>query len=373
MDFNLSDEQQMLRDGALRYVRENCAFEARRKLRENEEGFSRKRWGDYADLGWLALGLPEDVGGLACSFVETAILMEEFGRGLVIEPYVSTAILCAHILDHCENRALRRAVLGAVAEGRRLLALAHGEPNSRYELTRVGATARRHGERFVLDGVKTLVLDAVSADQFVVSACVDAAAEFSLFLVDRTAPGVLLRAYPLIDGTRAADITLGAVELPSDALLAGPGTAAELVEAAIDRATLACVAEALGAMEATLQITADYIKTRVQFGQPIGRFQALQHRMSEMFVEVQETRSILYQGMAHLDGSTPARRAAVSAAKVVAANAGRIVGGQGIQLHGGIGLTEEYAMGHYYKKLVAFEKTYGDTEWHLRRYIANRR
>jgi alkylation response protein AidB-like acyl-CoA dehydrogenase len=365
MDFNLTEEQRMLRDSARRFVREHYSVEQRRALSKTESGFSSQNWHSIADLGWLALALPEDVGGLACSFVEVSILLEELGRGLVLEPYVSSAVLCAHILDTSDNAPARAEALSAVAEGRRRLALAHHV--QRYELTPVSVQAKRQGEGYLVNGVKTVVLDAPSADQLIVSARVEGEEEFSLFLVDSTTAGMKLEAYPLIDDSRAADIQLVNVFLPRSALLVGPGKSQRVLEQALDRATLGCVAEALGAMEAVLQLTAEYLKTRVQFGQPIGKLQALQHRMAEMFVEVQEVRSILYCGIAHLNAEPPVRGAVISAAKLVTLEAGRIVGGQGIQLHGGIGMTQEYAMGHYFKKLVAFEKTYGDGDWHLER------
>lgn len=368
MDFNLTDEQQMLRDSAQRFIREHYSFEQRRTMVGSALGFSAEHWRSYADFGWFALGLPEDVGGLACSFVETTVLMEEFGRGLVLEPYVSTAVLCAHILDRCNNAETRSSTLTAIAEGRSRLALAHYEPDGRYETKQVAAVATRKGEGFLLNGGKICVLDAASADQLIVSARLEGEDDYSLFLVDASSEGLRMQTYPLIDGTRAADIALQNVTLPASSLLAGAGTALGLVQEALDRAVLARIAMALGAMEAVLQITAEYLKTRTQFGQPIGKFQALQHRMSEMFVEVQETRSILYCGLAHLDAEAALRSPIISAAKLVTTNAGRIVGGQGIQLHGGIGVTNEYAVGHYYKHLLAFEKIYGDADWHLERF-----
>jgi alkylation response protein AidB-like acyl-CoA dehydrogenase len=367
MDFNLTEEQQMLRDSARRFVHEHYEPEQRRALTKTESGFSCEHWEDMADLGWLALGLPEDVGGLACSFVEVAILLEEFGRGLVLEPYVSSAVLCGHILEAADNVQARADTLRAVAEGRRRLALAHYESAQRYELAPVAVRARDTGEGFVLDGTKTLVLDAPAADQLIVSARVEGEEGFALFLLDSATGGVTLQPYPLIDDSRAADVEFTSVRLPRSALLIGPARSQRVMDEALDRATLARVAEALGAMECVMQLTSEYLKTRVQFGQPIGKLQALQHRMAEMFVEVQEVRSILYCGLAHLDAEATLRGAVVSAAKLVTLEAGRIVGGQGIQLHGGIGVTEEYAVGHYFKKLVAFEKTYGDGAWHLER------
>lgn len=370
MDFNLTDEQQMLRDAVRRFAQEQYTFEARRRWLESEPGFGHENWRSYAELGWLALGLPEDVGGLDCSFVETALVMEEFGRVLALEPYASSAILCARIVDVSGNGEHRAELLPALGEGKLRMALVHSEADARYNVATVqSTTAKRSGDGYVLDGVKTLAFDAPAASQLIVSARLDDG--FGLFVVPRDASGVSLNAYPLIDGMHAADVEFKAVRLPASALLVEPARALGVLEEAIDRTVLAQVAEALGAMEAVLEITNAYIKQRVQFGQPIGKFQALQHRMAEMFVEVQETRSILYRGMALLDAAPAERKRAISSAKVVASNAAKFVGAQGIQLHGGIGMTEEYAVGHYYKKLIAFEKRYGDTEYHVGRYLQN--
>jgi alkylation response protein AidB-like acyl-CoA dehydrogenase len=367
VDFNLTEEQQMLRDSARHYVQEHCGIEQRRAVSKTELGFSLERWRSMSDLGWLALAVPEDLGGIGCSFVEVALLLEEFGRGLVLEPYVSSAVVCGHILDNCENAPARAEALSAMAEGRCRLALAHHESTQRYDLMPVSVEAQRGDGFFRLNGVKTLVLDAPAADQLIVSARVAGEESLSLFLVDRAAAGVKLEGYPLVDDSRAADIELDNVLVPRSAVLAGPARSRAILEEALDRATLACAAEALGAMEAVLQLTADYLTTRVQFGQPIGKLQALQHRMAEMFVEVQEVRSILYCGISQLNADSAVRGPVISAAKLVTLEAGRIVGSQGVQLHGGIGMTEEYAMGHYFKKLLAFEKTYGDGDWHAER------
>jgi alkylation response protein AidB-like acyl-CoA dehydrogenase len=234
-------------------------------------------------------------------------------------------------------------------------------------LAAVKASAQLDGDHYVLNGVKTLAFDAPSAAQLIVSARL--ADGIALFVVPRHAPGVVLQSYALVDGTRAADVELSGVRVPATNLLVGSQRALAVLEEAIDRTLLAQVAEALGAMQAVMEITSAYIKQRVQFGQPLGKFQALQHRMAEMFVEVQSTRSILYRGMAYLDAEPTARRHAVSAAKVVAGNAARFVGAQGIQLHGGIGLTDEYSVGHYFKKLIAFEKKFGDAEFHIGRFL----
>jgi alkylation response protein AidB-like acyl-CoA dehydrogenase len=372
MDFNLTDEQQMLRESASRFVREQYGFEARRKWAA-ADGWSPERWAQYAEMGWLSLSIPEELGGLGCSFVETALVAEELGRGMALEPFVGCAVLAARLIERGDAAGFasqREALLSGIADGSVIALLAHSEPASRFELDSVTMQAREAPGGWVIDGTKMMVPGGPGATHFIVSAQVQGQA-VGLFLVHRDA--VVLHAYPLIDGTRAADIEFRAVAVGKDALLAEPGSALRLLEEAMDRAALAQVAEGLGCMEAVMELTSEYLKTRQQFGQPIGKFQALQHRMSEMFVEVQETRSILLRGIANLEGDSAARRQAVSAAKVMLGNAGRFVGSQGIQLHGGIGVTDEYQVGHYYKRLLALEKIYGDSDWHLDRFIAAQR
>lgn len=371
MDFNLTDEQEMLRDGARRFFREHYGFEQRRAILAGDSGFSAERWGRYAELGWLALGQPEEVGGWSCSFVETAILMEEFGRALVLEPYVSTAVLCARILERCGTAEVRCSALTSMVEGKARFALAHHDPGGRYDAQQIAVVATRRDDDFLLKGWKGCVLDAPAADCLIVSARLEGEERVALFLVDAAAPGLRMNAYPLIDGTRAADVALEDVQVAASYKLAEGAVVDELLQEALDRATLARIAMALGAMESVLQMTAEYLKSRVQFGQPIGRFQALQHRLAEMFVEVQETRSILCCGLAHVDAQAARRSAMVSAAKLVTANAARIVGGQAIQLHGSIAMTAEYSAGHYYEHLLAFEKIHGDADWHLDRFACH--
>ena len=330
--------------------------------------FSDQNWSTYAELGWLALGLPEDVGGLACSFVETAIVMQELGRVLALEPYTTSAVLCAHIVDASGSQTHRSELLPELAAGNLRLALAHSEADSRYELNAVRATAARAtNDGYVLNGAQDAgVRCALRAPTH--RLCGDGA---RLRPVHRAEECGGCDAEP-VSADRWDACCRYRIQVRARAAVGAARRAAacaRILEEAVDRTVLAQVAEALGAMEAVLEITNAYLKQRVQFGQPIGKFQALQHRMAEMFVEVQETRSILYRGMAMLEAPPAERKRAISAAKVVAANAGKFVGAQGIQLHGGIGMTEEYAVGHYYKKLIAFEKRFGDTEYHVSRYL----
>lgn len=371
MDFNLSDEQLMLRDGVERYIREAYDFEARRHQVMTGEGFSRKHWKQFADLGWLALTLPEDVGGLDCSFVEASLVLEGFGRGMVLEPFVTSAILCARIVDRSGCEEHRQELLPALAEGRLLLAFADTECDSRFAVGCIEDTiARKSGLGYQLSGVKTLVFAGPSADKLLVTARLEDHFHPAVFVVDPTAPGVELNEYALVDGSRAADVRFAKVELPESALLIDPLHSQAVLEEAYDYAALAVVAQSLGVMHGVMDMTAEYIKTRSQFGQPIGKFQALQHRMAEMFVEAQHTRSILYRAMAYLDKPAEERSAAVSAAKAAAGKSGRFVCAQGVQLHGGIGMTEEYPVGHYFRLMTLLEKQFGDIDYHLARFAA---
>jgi alkylation response protein AidB-like acyl-CoA dehydrogenase len=375
MDFNFSEEQLMLKDGAERYVQQEYGFEARTRIAAGQEGFSRDHWRAYAELGWLGLTLPEDVGGLGCSFVEMAIVMEALGRAMALEPVVQTALLCATIIERGDARHQRDLLLPAVIEGKLLLSLADSEAGSRYQ---VGCDARTHarktGSGYLISGAKTLVLAGASADQLLVSARMEGISHGpGVFLVDRRAAGVTCRPYRLLDGSRAADIDLRDVEVDDAALIVGPQRSREVLTEATELAALAGVAESLGMMEAVMAITAEYIKGRSQFGQALGKFQALQHRMAEMFVATQEARSMLYCGIAHLARPAAQRSRVISAAKAVAGRANRFVCAQGIQLHGGMGLTEEYPVGHYFRKMTMMEKMFGDIDFHLERVAASSR
>lgn len=369
MDFNLSEEQQMLRDGVERYIRDAYGFEERRHQATTGEGFSREHWQQFADLGWLALTLPEDVGGLDCSFVETSLVLESFGRGMVLEPFVSSVILCSRIIDRSGSDYHRKDLLPALIEGSLLLALADSERGSRFSIGCIEDTvALKTAQGYKLNGVKTLVFDAPSADKLLVTARLEDYSHPAVFIVDRTAPGVELNDYAVVSGARAADVRFSNVELLDSALLIDPSRSLAILDEAYDRAALSVVAQSLGVMHGVMDLTAEYIKTRSQFGQPIGKFQALQHRMAEMFVEAQHSRSILYRAMAHMDKPVEERHKAISAAKAATGKSGRFVCAQGVQLHGGIGMTEEYPVGHYFRQMTMLEKQFGDIDYHLARF-----
>jgi alkylation response protein AidB-like acyl-CoA dehydrogenase len=372
MDFDLSDEQRMLAEAARRYVRERCTLEQKRALTARSEGLSRERWAEFAEMGWLALPLPEARGGLGGGPVEIVLLMEELGRGLVNEPVVDSAVLCGALLAHADAEGRAGALLEHLATGAALPVLAHLEPGDRNDYDVAVATrARRIGDGWQLSGSKHLVRHGASATHWLVTARVDGAEgadALALFVVDRNATGVSVTSHPMIDGTCAADLRFDHLALASDALLIAPGQTQAALNEALDRALLALCAAAIGSMEAVMAMTADYLKTRVQYGQPLARFQALQHRMAEMFVETDQSRAALFRAIAAVEAREPLARAqALSAAKWLIARAGLFVTGEGIQLHGGIGTTEEYAVGHHYKAMVSFDKRLGDADFHLLR------
>jgi alkylation response protein AidB-like acyl-CoA dehydrogenase len=367
MDFNLTDEQQMLREGAERFLQESYTFEHRRQTLGLGKACDEKTWRSFAELGWLALAVPETSGGLGAGPVEIALLAEALGRRMVLEPVATTAVLSARILERADHPDLAMELLGEIAAGDVRVAVACLEPGRRYDVSEPSTRAERGGADFTLRGAKALVLDAPAAHKFIVSATLEDGAGCGLFIVDADAAGLTQRSYPLIDGRHASDLALSDVRVPASAMLCGGKTAVEVLDEALDRYAASQVADALGAMEAIIEQTAEHLRNRKQFGQPLAAFQALQHRVAEMFVEVQETRSALYHALANLGADPALRNAAISSAMVVASEAGRIVGGQGIQLHGGVGMTEEYQVGHFFKRLLVFEKCWGDVDYHLDR------
>ena len=375
MDFNLTPEQQMLGDTVQRFLAEHYDFEARCRILRSEEGWSRAMWSRLAELGLLALQVPEEHGGIAPAPVETLLTMAALGKALVIEPYLPSALLATALVRDLGTAAQRDELLPALAAGERIAVPAHGEPGARYDLQRVATSARREARRWVLRGRKGVVLHAAAADVLLVSARTRGATTdevgVSLFLVPSDAPGLRLTAYPTIDGHRAAEVALDGVVVGEDALLGPEGGALPALDAAWDLGVAALCAEASGVLQATLDATIDYAKTRKQFGVPIAKFQALQHRMADMLIHVEQARSMGYlAAMRAGEADARERRRAVSAAKVLVGQACRFVGQQAVQLHGGMGVTDELAISHYFKRLIGIEVALGDTDHHLERFIA---
>jgi pimeloyl-CoA dehydrogenase small subunit len=370
MDFAFTDEQRLLKDSVERLLADRYGFEARRRFMTEPAGWSREAWRGYASLGLLGLPFEERHGGSGGGPVETMIVMEAFGRAQVLEPFFATVVLGGSLLRLGASDAMRAALTPNIAAGDLLLAFAHAERQSRYDLADVATTARRDGAHYVLDGAKSLVVHGDCADQLIVSARIAGERRdrngIGLFLVDAAAAGVSRRAYPTVDGLRAAELAWTGVRVGADAVIGEPGDAFPLIAQAIDGAIAALAAEAVGAMAAMHEITVEYLKTRNQFGVPIGNFQVLQHRAAEMLIALEQARSMaLFATMMVDEPDRIERRKAIAAAKVQIGRSGRFVGQQAIQLHGGIGMTMEYKVGHYFKRVTVIDTLFGDADHHL--------
>jgi alkylation response protein AidB-like acyl-CoA dehydrogenase len=373
MDFELSEDQVLLQESVQRFVQDNYSFEQRRKIVDNDKGFSETHWKQFAELGWLGMAFPEAVGGYGGTPVETMIVMEEFGKGLVAEPFVSTVVLGGGAIIAGGSVEQQQEIIGKISEGELKLALAFAERQSRYNLADVETKAEAVGNDYILSGAKSVVFGAPSADKFIVSARTSGGSReevgISLFLVDSNAAGVAVRGYPTVDGLRAGEVTLNKVKIPGSAMVGGKDQGFDILDHVIDHAIAATAAEATGAMSALNNMTLEYIKTREQFGQPIGKFQVLQHRMVDMFIAHEEAKSMsMMVAMRVSDEDFRERRKAASACKVQIAKSCRFVGQQAIQLHGGIGMTDEYAAGHYFKRLTMIDRSFGDSDFHLARF-----
>ena len=373
MDFSFTEEQSLLQDSVQRFVQNSYEFEARQKLIKTEEGFSRDNWSSFAELGWLALPFAEESGGFGGTAVETMIVMEEFGKGLVVEPYVTTVIMAGLIIEDGGSTAQKEGVLADMMAGTRLAAVAYVEPQARFNLADVTTTATRSGDGYTINGFKGVVLGGPSADVLVVPARTSGdqrdAGGITLFLVDSSANGISRRDYPTIDGGRASEITFDNVEVSAGDVLGEMDAGLALLEVGINNGILAVCAEAVGAMEVLYKTTVEYCKTREQFGQPIGKFQVLQHRMVDMFMEHEQAKSLLYMAAIRMseDDELEARKA-ISALKVQVGKGGRFVGQNAIQLHGGMGMTDELNVGHYFKRITAVEILFGNADFHLKQY-----
>jgi pimeloyl-CoA dehydrogenase small subunit len=370
MDFDLSEDQRLLKDSVDRLVLDQYQFEQRKKYIREPAGYSAAMWDQITELGLLGLPFEETLGGFGGGAVETAIVMEAFGRGLVLEPFFATVILGGGLL----RRAAPASVLGAlapkVAAGKLKLAFAHVERHSRYDLADVSTTAHKDGSGYMLDGAKSVVIHGDTADRVFVTARIAGERRdrngIGLFLIDPASPGVSRRGYPTQDGQRAAELTLANVRVSAEDLLSD--NALPLVEHVIDEAIAALCAEAVGAMQAMQDLTLEYLKTRKQFGRPIGSFQVLQHRSVDMLVALEGARSMaMFAAVMAAEENPVERRRAIASAKVQIGRSGKHIGQEAIQLHGGIGMTMEYSVGHYFKRMTMIDQLYGDADQHLAR------
>jgi len=377
MDFDFTEEQRLLRDSVDRVLADRYTFDKRNAYLAEPDGWSRALWAQYAELGLLGLPFPEVHGGFGGGGIETMLVMEAFGRTLVLEPYLATIVLAGTALRLAGSEAQQAALVPQIAEGSLLLAFAHGEQQARYDLPDVLTSAKKKGAGWVIDGAKSVVSHGDSADQLIVSARTAGDRNdtdgITLFLVAGNANGVARRAYTMRDGTRAAEITLSGVEVGGEAVLGQVGAAYPVIERVVETGIAATAAEAVGCMETMQAMTLEYLKTRQQFGQPIGRNQALQHRATEMFVSLEQGRSLAMLAAMMVDepdaGAVGAAERArnLSIVKAGVGQAARFVSQNAVQLHGGIGMTEEYAVGHYFRRVMVIEHTFGDTAHHLSR------
>ena len=372
MDFDLSEEQRLLKESVDGLLTDFYGFDQRKKYMAETGGWSKAVWTKLAEQGLLGLPFAEADGGFGAGAVETMIVMEALGKALVLEPYLATVVIGGGFLRRGGSAEQKAAHIPSIIDGSKTFAFAQLEKNSRYDLQDVSTTAKKKGAAYVIDGEKFVVLNGETADTLIVTARTKGgqrdAGGIGIFLVPGNAKGIAKKGYPTQDGLHAADITFTGVEVGADAAIGDPENGLALIERVVDDARIAMCAEAVGVMDESLKSTVEYLKTRTQFGVPIGSFQTLQHRAADMFVAVEQARSMsMFATMASDFDDAKERATAVAAAKVQIGKSLKFVGQQSIQLHGGIGMTMEAKIGHYFKRLTMIENTFGDTDYHLRR------
>ena len=372
MDFDLNEEQRLLQDSVTRLLADHYAFTARRTYARAPEGWSKEVWAQFAEMGLLGLPFDESVGGMGATGTETMLVMEAMGKVSILEPYLASIVLGGTALKHGGSAAQKSAILPGVADGSIKLAFAHGERQARHDLTDVLTTAKKDGAGWVLEGAKSVILHGDCADKLIVSARTagerDDASGITLFIVDADSEGVARRGYKLHDSTHAAEISFSAVRVPDSAVLGGVGDGLKIIQRVMEAGIAATAAEAVGAMETLYEMTVEYLKTRVQFGKPIGQNQVLQHKAADMLVELEQGRSMAMLAAVTVDEpDTGERERLMSQIKVHTGRAATFVAKTAVQLHGGIGMTEELAIGTYFRRIMVIEQLFGDTAHHLAR------
>ncbi|MEL6237484.1 MAG: acyl-CoA dehydrogenase family protein [Pseudomonadota bacterium] len=374
MDFNFTEEQDMVRDGLSRMVREQYAWEARMAAIASEEGWRPEVWAQLAELGILGMPFSEEVGGFGGGAVDAMVVMEEFGKGLVVEPFVPTVVCAGGFLKHAGTAAQQEEHLSAIISGERVFAFAYAEPKGRFDYADIATSAKKDGDGYVLNGHKAVVVGAPWASHLIVTARTGGerreAEGVSVFVVDKALNGITTRDYETVDGRRASEVYFENVAIPADALIGEEGAGLPLIELVTDEAIAAHCAEACGAMKVAHQQTVEYSRQRKQFGVPIGSFQVLQHRMVDMYTAYETSVSLTYLATLKLGEDEKERKRTVSAAKVGVGQAARLIGQEAVQIHGGNGVTDEYAIGHYFKRLTVFEGEFGSVDHHMKRHIA---
>jgi alkylation response protein AidB-like acyl-CoA dehydrogenase len=372
VDFSYTEEQQMLQESVQKFIQKSYDFETRGKIIETEKGFSEENWQLFAELGWLTVPFDEADGGFGGSAVDLMVILEEFGKAMLVEPFVASAVLSGRLISEQGTAEQKAELLPQIMEGKLQLACAFAEPSSRYNLANVKTSAVTDGEFVVLNGSKVAVLNGSNADILLVVARESDYEGLSVFMLDPLSSGVSIKAYANADGKKAAEIELKDVSIPVSSRLGAAGSALPTLQLAVDSAILAVSAEAVGAMDVLLHKTVEYSKTRKQFGTAIGTFQALQHRMADMFIECQLARSIVVMAAMKLDSGDEyiEKTKAVSAAKSRVGKAIFKVGQEAIQIHGGIGMTNELDVAHLFKSVTTAEIMFGDTDYHTARFAS---
>ena len=375
MDFSFTEEQTLLQESVSRFMQNDYGFEARQKNASTEQGFSAENWQTFAELGWLGVPFSEADGGFGGGAIETALMSEQFGRGLLIEPFLATVILAGGAIKHGGSEEQKSQYLPGIIDGSKHAALAFVEPQARFNIADITTTATADGDGYVLNGYKAVVLNGPQADFLVVSARTSGEQRdedgVSLFVMDAATAGISRRDYPTVDAFRASEITFENVKLGADSLVGEAGKGLPIVQQAIDDGVLSVGAEAVGCMEVLYKDTVEYCKQREQFGQPIGKFQVLQHRMVDMFMEHEQSKSLMFMAaMRMAEGYGAEAQKAVSAFKVQVGKSGKFVGQNAVQLHGGMGMTEELNIGHYFKRLTIIDTLFGNVDFHLQRFGA---
>ncbi len=373
MDFSFNEEQTLLRNTIQSFIQDNYDFDKRTEIVKSEEGMKIENWKLFSDLGLLGLPFSEDDGGLGFGPVELMIVAEEFGKGLVVEPYIQTIVTCGGFLKRASEKQ-RHENIPKIISGEDIWAFAYAEPQGRYNLNDLTTKASKEGDNYILNGYKCVVSAAPWSKKLIVSARTSGDQRdeegISLFILDKDSSGISLRDYPTVDGSRASEIILEDVKVSSENLIGEEGKASELIEQVVDESIAAVCAEAIGAMSVLNEATVEYCKTRKQFGQPIGKFQVLQHRMVDMFMEYEQSVSMTYMVNLKLHEEYSERRKAASGAKVQICKAAKFIGQSAIQLHGGMGMTDELNVGHYFKRLSMIESLFGNIDHHLKKYAS---
>ena len=373
MDFSFSEEQTLLRNTIQSFIQDNYDFDKRTEIVKSEEGMKIENWKLFSDLGLLGIPFSEDDGGLGFGPVELMIVAEEFGKGLVVEPYIQTIVTCGGFLKRASEKQ-RHTYIPKIISGEDIWAFAYAEPQGRYNLNDLTTKASKEGDNYILNGYKCVVSAAPWSKKLIVSARTSGDQRdeegISLFILDKDSSGISLRDYPTVDGSRASEITLEDVKVSSDNLIGEEGKASKLIEQVVDESIAAVCAEAIGAMGVLNEATVEYCKTRKQFGQPIGKFQVLQHRMVDMFMQYEQSVSMTYMVNLKLHEEYSERRKAASGAKVQICKAAKFIGQSAIQLHGGMGMTDELNVGHYFKRLSMIESLFGNIDHHLKKYAS---